>query len=216
MDGSNGGHYSRDGSTIICFPMRIPWQRLTRCDASSRKLRWVRTVLLGLPRHSDRLRNFKVQAQSQVALIDIVTGLTFFDPTITRPVALLHKDGSHRWPPECGVPEGNTGTITDEQELMIRQVQDNHLSIPVAGEGNGQVIVLHLSDHEFLLVGYRASVSLKDPVFQWPAMKAILVEKGYWSGDRWVKDGAPGYDVNQSNLTLNLDLEGPQAVRVSW
>ena len=95
----------------------------------------MRTVLLGLPRHSDRLRNFKVQAQSQVALIDIVTGLTFFDPTITRPVALLHKDGFHRWPLQCAILERNTGTITDEQELMIRQVQDNHLSIPFARDG---------------------------------------------------------------------------------
>ena len=97
------------------------------------------------------------------------------------------------------------------------QTEDvNGFKVAVTGEGNGQVIVLHLSDHEFLLVGYRASVSLKDPAFRWPAMRAILVEKGYWSGDRWVKEGEPGYDVNQSDLTLSLDLEVPQAVRVSW
>ena len=97
------------------------------------------------------------------------------------------------------------------------QTEDvNGFKVAVTGEGNGQVIVLHLSDHEFLLVGYRASVSLKDPAFRWPAMRAILVEKGYWSGDRWVKEGEPGYDVNQSDLTLSLDLEVPQPVRVSW
>lgn len=97
------------------------------------------------------------------------------------------------------------------------QTEDvNGFKVVVTGEGNGQVIVLHLSDHEFLLVGYRASVSLKDPAFRWPAMKAILVEKGYWSGDRWVNDGEPGYDVNQSSLTLSLHLDVPQAIRVSW
>jgi hypothetical protein len=102
-------------------------------------------------------------------------------------------------------------------DQMFSQTEDvNGFKVAVTSEGNGQVILLHLSDHEFLLVGYRASVSLRDPAFRWPAMKAIRVEKGYWSGDRWVKDGETSYDVNQSNLTLTLDLEVPQAVRVSW
>lgn len=97
------------------------------------------------------------------------------------------------------------------------QTEDvNGFKVTVTGENDGQAIVLHLSDHEFLLVGYRATVSFKDPAFRWPTMKALLVEKGHWSGERWVKDGEPSYDVNQSNVTLSVDLEAPQAVRVSW
>ena len=92
----------------------------------------------------------------------------------------------------------------------------NGFKVAVTGEADGQVIVLHPSDHEFLLVGYRVGVSLKDSAFRWPAMKAVHVEKGYWSGERWVKDGEPSYDINQSDLTLSVDLEVPQAVRVSW
>ncbi len=92
----------------------------------------------------------------------------------------------------------------------------NGFKVAVKGEGNGQAIVLHLSEQEFLFVGYRAGVSLKDLAFQWPAMKTVVVEKGYWSGDRWVKDGEPSYDVNQSSLTLSVNLDVPQAVRVSW
>ena len=97
------------------------------------------------------------------------------------------------------------------------QTEDvNGFKVTVTGEADGQVIALHPSDHEFLLVGYRASVSLNDPGFRWPAMKAVHVEKGYWSGERWVKDGEPAYGVNQSDLTLSVDLDVPQVVRVSW
>ncbi len=97
------------------------------------------------------------------------------------------------------------------------QTEDvNGFKVAVTGEADGQLIVLHPSDHEFLLVGYRASVSLSDAAFRWPAMKAVHVEKGYWSGERWVKDGEPAYDINQSDLGLSVDLGVPQAVRVSW
>ncbi len=97
------------------------------------------------------------------------------------------------------------------------QTEDvNGFKVTVTGEADGQVIALHPSDHEFLLVGYRASVSLNDPAFRWPVMKAVHVEKGYWSGEHWVKDGEPAYGINQSDFTLTVDLDVPQAVRVSW
>jgi hypothetical protein len=92
----------------------------------------------------------------------------------------------------------------------------NGFTVTVAGEDNGQAIVVHPVAHEFLLVGYRSSISFKDPSFLWPAINSIRVEKVYWAGDHWIQDGEPTYEVNQSNKTLYVSLATPQAVRVSW
>jgi hypothetical protein len=92
----------------------------------------------------------------------------------------------------------------------------NGARVTVTGENDGEAIVIHLSDHEFLLVGYRASVSFNDPAFVWPAMKNIHVEKIYWADDHWNKDGEPAYGVDQSKKTLDIELDTAQAVRVSW
>jgi len=92
----------------------------------------------------------------------------------------------------------------------------NGAKVTVTGENDGKAIVIHLSGHEFLLVGYRASISFNDPTFVWPEMKSIQVEKVYWSDDRWNKDGEPTYGVDQSKKTLEVELNTPQAVRVSW
>jgi len=52
------------------------------------------------------------------------------------------------------------------------QTEDvNGARVAVTGENDGKAIVIHLSGPEFLLVGYRASVSFNDPTFQWPAME---------------------------------------------
>jgi hypothetical protein len=92
----------------------------------------------------------------------------------------------------------------------------NGFKVTVTGEDNGQAIVLHLSDHEFLLVGYRAGVSFQDPAFQWPEMKSVHVEKVRWAGEHWERDGEPSYGFDQSQKKLGVDLDTPQAVRVSW
>jgi hypothetical protein len=92
----------------------------------------------------------------------------------------------------------------------------NGLKVTVTGDDNGKAIVIHLSGHEFLLVGYRASVSFNDPAFQWPEMKSIRVEKVYWADDHWNKDGEPTYGVDQSKQTLDIELDTAQAIRVSW
>jgi hypothetical protein len=97
------------------------------------------------------------------------------------------------------------------------QTEDvNGLRVTVTGKDNGKAIVMHLSGHEFLLVGYRASVSFNDPAFQWPEMKNIHVEKVYWAVDHWNKDGEPTYGVDQSKKTLDIELDTAQAIRVSW
>ncbi len=92
----------------------------------------------------------------------------------------------------------------------------NGFPVTVAGENNGQAIIIHPSGHEFLLVGYRATVSFTDPAFHWPTMKQIRVERVYWAGDHWNQDGEPNYGVDQSKKTLDIDLNIPQAVLVSW
>ena len=92
----------------------------------------------------------------------------------------------------------------------------NGFPVTVTGENNGQAIVIHPAAHEFLLVGYRTNVSFTDPAFQWPMMKQIRVERLYWAGDHWNPDGEPNYGVDQSKKTLDIDLDTPQAVLVSW
>ena len=92
----------------------------------------------------------------------------------------------------------------------------NGFPVTVTGENNGQAIVIHPAAHEFLLVGYRTNVSFTDPAFQWPMMKQIRVERLYWAGDHWNPDGEPNYGVDQSKKTLDIDLNTPQAVLVSW
>lgn len=92
----------------------------------------------------------------------------------------------------------------------------NGFSVTVTGENNGQAIVIHPAAHEFLVIGYRASVSFTDPTFQWPTMKQLRVEKVRWAGDHWNSDGEPEYHVDQSDKTLDVDLDLPQVLHVSW
>jgi len=92
----------------------------------------------------------------------------------------------------------------------------NGFPVTVTGENNGQAIVIHPAAHEFLLVGYGTNVSFTHPAFQWPAMKQIRVERVYWAGDHWNPDGEPNYGIDQSKKTLDIDLDTPQAVLVSW
>ncbi len=92
----------------------------------------------------------------------------------------------------------------------------NGFKVTVSGEENGQAIVIHPSGHEFLLVGYRSSVSFQDSAFQWPGVKNLRVERVRWAGDGWGKDGEPAYWLNQSNKTLEVELDTAQAVRVYW
>jgi hypothetical protein len=42
------------------------------------------------------------------------------------------------------------------------------------------------------------------------------VERVRWNGMGWSDDGEPEYDIDQSTKTLNVDLDHPEAVRVSW
>ena len=92
----------------------------------------------------------------------------------------------------------------------------NGTPVKVTGQDNGQAIVIHAEAREFLMAGFRASISFSDPGFQWPSMQGIRIERVYWETDRWVKDGEPEYYVNQSDRELEVDLSTPQAVLISW
>lgn len=92
----------------------------------------------------------------------------------------------------------------------------NGFPVTVTGDDNGQAIVIHPSDHELLLVGYRSSVSFTDPTFLWPRLKQVRVQKVSWAGDHWNNDGEPYYGVDQAKKTLDMELNDPQAILVSW
>jgi hypothetical protein len=97
------------------------------------------------------------------------------------------------------------------------QTEDsNGFRVTVGGEHNGQAIVIHPSDHEFLMVGFRSGVSLSDAAFRWPQLRNVRVRRVRWEQDHWESDGEPSYNVDQSNQTLSVDLDTPQAVLVSW
>jgi hypothetical protein len=92
----------------------------------------------------------------------------------------------------------------------------NGFPVTVSGGNNGQAIVVHPAAHEFLVVGYRIRASFRDPIFQWPSIQKIRVQRVYWAGDHWNGDGEPEYYVDQSNKTLDVDLDTPQAVLIFW
>jgi hypothetical protein len=92
----------------------------------------------------------------------------------------------------------------------------NGFTVTVTGENNGQAIVIHPSGHEFLLVGYRVGVLFSDVAFQWPTVQQLQVRRVYWAGDHWNKDGEPNYGVDQSRKTVEVDLDTPQAILLSW
>lgn len=92
----------------------------------------------------------------------------------------------------------------------------NELKVTVSGEHDGQSIVIHPSGHELLIAGFRCSVSMNDPAFKWPMMKSVRVRRVRWAQDHWEDDDQPNYGVDQSHEILNVELDGPQAVLVSW
>ncbi len=97
------------------------------------------------------------------------------------------------------------------------QTEDvNGIRVSVTGESNGQAIVIHPAANELLVLGYRCGVTLSGPGFKWPALRTVRVEKGQWAGDRWQAEGQPLHGFDQSKQTLEVELDVPQAVRISW
>jgi len=123
------------------------------------------------------------------------------------------------------LPQVSYYAATDKLKVFMSQLAGhwfsetedvNGYAITVTGGDNGQAIVIHVSDHAFLIIGFRSSVSFRDPAFRWPDLKNVRVERGYWVGERWNKDGEPTYRFNQEDHTLSIELDAPQAIRVTW
>jgi len=88
--------------------------------------------------------------------------------------------------------------------------------VTVSGENDGQAIMVHPDGREFLVVGFRTRVSWQDAAFTWPEIKKLSVERVAWDGDHWKRDGEAEYGINQSDRTLSVNLDVPQAIRVNW
>jgi len=100
--------------------------------------------------------------------------------------------------------------------MFLQTETVNGSKVAVSGERDGKAIVIRLADRNFLVVGYRANISWKDVGIEWPQAKSIHVEIVRWSVDHWTPDGEAENGVDDSNQTLELTLETPQAVLVSW
>ena len=92
----------------------------------------------------------------------------------------------------------------------------NGAQVSVSGVDNGQAIVIHPSGHQFLILGYRCWVTFRGPVFQWPAMKQVHVERGYFVGDEWKQKGAADYTIDETHKRLGIQVNAPQVIRVWW
>ena len=62
-------------------------------------------------------------------------------------------------------------------------------SVWALGAGDGQAVVIHPAENEFVIVGYRCQLSITTPMAQWPALKRVHVEKGRVGAGRV---GGPG------------------------
>jgi hypothetical protein len=154
-------------------------------------------------------------------------------PTLYQPYVL--KDGTlangafalH----ECyeslsmALPQISTYAGTEKLKVFMARFPGDRFSqtedvdgakVNVSGDQNGQVMVIHLGKHDFLMVGYRCNVTLWDPSFVWPALQKIRVERGRFVGKQWQREGEPDYTINQSDKSLDVGLDTPQVVRVSW
>ena len=90
----------------------------------------------------------------------------------------------------------------------------NGAKVMVSGQANGQVIIIHPNEREFLIAGYRCQISIATDKAIWPALKNIKVEKGKWDGDQWIVEGEVHYSINQSDCTIGISINKSQVLRV--
>jgi len=114
---------------------------------------------------------------------------------------------------------------TDRLKVFMSQLPGKRFSttadvygakVTVSGSDDGQAIVIHPTETEFVIIGYRCGVSIENEIFTWPTLEKVKVEKGQWVGGKWQSEGEPEYGFNQPRKTLGIELDTPQAVRVTW
>ncbi|MGD0481556.1 MAG: beta-galactosidase [Terracidiphilus sp.] len=103
---------------------------------------------------------------------------------------------------------------TRGQQLSVTDTV-NGLPLHITGSSDGQAIVIHPAEKQFLIVGYNIDVSLKQQELVWPFIQNLHVQRVHWSTAGWVIDGDPFYGIDQASHTLWIGLEYPQAVLVT-
>ena len=109
---------------------------------------------------------------------------------------------------------------TDKLKVLLdgetRQTEVAGAKVGVVYDPGGQLMVLHPEPDEFLVIGWKASVTLETPLAKWPALKKLRVEAGRWDGPRWVPAPDPVYYNVQSEREVRIRLfEEPMVIRVS-
>lgn len=126
---------------------------------------------------------------------------------------------------ETALPQILMYAGTDKLKVFQAPVEGQHFSssdtvnglqLHITGSADGQAIVIHPSEKQLLIVGYRVGVSLEKPEFVWPAIQGLDVQRVHWTAAGWVVDGEPSeYGINQSDRTLWIGLDYPQAILVT-
>ena len=91
------------------------------------------------------------------------------------------------------------------------------VKVRVAGEGDGQAIVIHPVPREVLLIGFRSHFWVYTDAAKWPDLQQIKIESVVWTDGGWREEGTANYiGIDQSERCVSVDIELPQAVRVRW
>lgn len=86
--------------------------------------------------------------------------------------------------------------------------------VTVQGQDNGQAILIHIADNEYLAIGFKCSISISSERAQWPDVKDICVEKGYWQGLDWVAEDVTHHSIDQSAHLVSIAISTPAVVRI--
>jgi len=108
---------------------------------------------------------------------------------------------------------------TDQLKVLLdgetRETEVAGAKVSVVYDPGGQLMVLHPEPDEFLVIGWKASVTLETPMAKWPALKKLRVEAGRWEGPRWIPAPDPVYYAVQDERAVRIRLfEEPLVIRI--
>lgn len=97
----------------------------------------------------------------------------------------------------------------------IRETEVAGAKVGVVYDPGGQLMILHPEPDEFLVIGWKASVTLETPMAKWPTLKKLRVEAGRWEGLGWSPAPDPVYYAVQGERAVRIRLfEEPLVIRV--
>jgi hypothetical protein len=91
----------------------------------------------------------------------------------------------------------------------IRETEVAGAKIGVVYDPGGQLMILHPEPDEFLVIGWKASVTLETPMAKWPTLKKLRVEAGRWEGLRWSPAPDPVYYAARGERAVRIRLFEP-------